>query len=90
MSAPLTVDDARDLASRYLARRARWTEEDAETAFLVVVLNYGDHLTGVSCVGGEWTGIKGDLTPRDGIPLCPNGHPLLEQSTRMRLGLVPE
>lgn len=86
----LTLDQAANLAETYFTRRKRFPDEDETTAFLVVVLNHGDGLTAVSCVGEEWTGVKGDLVPRDGIPLCPNGHPLLESAERYRLGFVAE
>ncbi len=57
-------------------------------SILVVLLNYGDHLTMVSCTAGEWSGVKGDLVPSAGIPKCPNGHVLVEHRRQMRLGLV--
>lgn len=90
VSKALTVDQARDMAIRYFNRRGLFEEEDKITSFLVVVLNYGDHLTEVSCIAGEWNGMKGDLQSREGIPLCPNGHPLLENAYQLRLGLIPE
>lgn len=56
----------------------------------VVLMNYGDGEVDVVCVNNEWVGKKKDLQPRDGIPLCPNGHPLYEVSTPPRLALVKE
>lgn len=88
--ATLDLPQAQDLASRYFARRERFADEDERTSFLVVVLNYGDHLTAAACIGGEWQGTKGDLPQRDGIPLCPNGHPLTESFVQFRLGLVQD
>lgn len=87
---PLDIETATDLFERLNARRERFPDEAPHTSFMVVVLNYGDHLTAVSCVGREWSGRKRDLQPRDGVPLCPNGHPLMEHGPMMRLGLVPE
>ena len=84
----ITVDQARDLAARYFARRSRFVDEDEETSLLVVLLNFGDHLTAVSCIGGEWSGTKGELRPGNGIPVCPLGHPLLESDNQVRLALV--
>lgn len=87
----LSIDQAQDLASHYFRRRDMWPAEDERTAFLVVILNYGDHLTKVTCVGGEWEGVKGDLSSGGtGIPHCPNGHVLFEGHERWRLGLVEE
>jgi hypothetical protein len=87
----LTVIQADDIVSRFFERRGRFAEETEHTSLMVVLLNYGDHLTAVTCVGPErWSGTKADLTPRDGIPHCPNGHPLMESGNRKRLGLVDE
>lgn len=86
----LSVHQANDIFERIAARRERFADEDEHTSFMVVLLNYGDHLTAVSCIGGEWSGVKADLTPRDGVPLCPFGHPLMESNARQRLGLVDE
>lgn len=86
----LTVDQAREMWTKFVERREKFPEETEQTSFLVLLLNYGDHLTEVWCINEEWRGIKGDLQPRDGIPLCPNGHPLIESPRQRRLGLVQE
>ena len=87
---PLGIEDGQAIYESFRSRRDRWTDEDEFTAVMVVLFNFGDHLTGVSCTAGEWSGVKGDLAHREGIPLCPNGHPLFESPHRWRLGLVPE
>lgn len=87
---PLKVEDGQAIYEAFRSRRERWADEDEFTALMVVLFNFGDRLTGVSCTAGEWSGVKGDLPPRDGIPLCPNGHPLFESPNRWRLGMVPE
>jgi hypothetical protein len=56
----------------------------------VVLMNYGDPFVKVKCTNNEWSGIKSDLTSRNGIPLCPNGHPLFEITRAPRLALVFE
>ena len=87
----LDVETAQRLARTYFDRRAKWNdEEDEMTSFMVAVLNFGDHLTAVHCLSGEWSGTKADLTPRQGIPRCPNGHALLESGTQHRLALVEQ
>jgi hypothetical protein len=87
----LTLDDALDIAGRYLHRRDVILEEDETTSLLVVLLNYGDHLTKVSCIGGEWAGFKGQLIRGEGeIPHCPDGHPLIESVNQYRLGLIQD
>lgn len=84
----LSISQAEELYATFRRRRERWTDESEPDAFLVAVLNFG--MTAVACTAGEWTGTKAELAPRDGIPLCPNGHPLFEGRERLRLGLVPE
>lgn len=86
----LNLDQAKEIADVYFVRREAFHQETPLTSLLVVLLNYGDHLTQVHCISGEWTGKKGELQPRDGIPLCPNGHPLIESHKQLRLGLVEE
>ena len=88
MGSELTVVQALRLSDAYFYRRERWADEDPRTSFLVAVLNYGDRLTAVACIGREWSGTKGDLQRQEGIPLCPNGHPLIEFGPRCRLGLI--
>ena len=94
---PLTIDQAMALFDKFTTRRYNFPAEDAQTAFVVVLLNYGDHLTPVACVAGEWTGTKGEARSQypphidgGGLPLCPNGHVLTEGATRQRLGLIEE
>lgn len=84
----LGVADAQSIADRIIRRQGNFSET-LEMSIMVVLLNYGDHLTAVSCTAGEWSGVKGDLFPRAGIPQCPNGHTLVEHRQQMRLGLVP-
>lgn len=86
----LTVDQANDLADRYFRRRALFAEEDQRQSFLMVALNYGDHLTRVHCINGEWQGTKDEIPPKAGLPLCPNGHPMLETGPIFRLSLLAE
>lgn len=89
----LNVENADQIWEMFTERRARTNGlEDEYMAFMVVLLNYGDHLTIVECTNGEWSGIKADLRSAQpsGIPVCPNGHPCMESKHQMRLGLVEE
>jgi len=88
MSDELSIDEAQRIATAYFDRRNRWPGEDERMSLMVVLMNYGDQHTRVECVGREWSGTKGDLPPRDGVPLCPNGHPMFEVGPFYRLGLV--
>ena len=56
----------------------------------VVLLNYGERYVDVTCIGGEWSGTKAEVFRHVGVPLCPNGHPLIETSNAPRLALVDE
>lgn len=84
---PLGLDAVHRIASSIQQRQAQFGE-DFEMSVGVVLMNYGDHLVHVRCIAGEWEGTKGDLTTRNGVPLCPNGHPLIETTRAPRLALV--
>ena len=88
----LNTDDVEAIMSSVEWRQAHITNESLLLSIGVVLMNYGDQLTPVWCVGGEWSGTKGDL-PRPAvgrIPHCPSGHVLTEGRPRYRLALVPE
>lgn len=89
MSVELTVAQANRIAVLITYRQVTFPDETLHTSVMVALLNAGDEFTSVSCVAGEWSGVKGDLSPSDGVPRCPNGHVLMEASTgRKRLGYV--
>ena len=62
--------------------------ESLRMASAIVLLNYADRFTKVICTQGEWEGTKKDILPGDGIPHCPNGHPLFEEEGHRGLILV--
>jgi hypothetical protein len=84
---PLTIENAQEIAAAILRRQRMWGES-LDVAVPVVLFNIGDHFTGVSCINGEWSGTKAQLTPRDGVPLCPNGHVMLETDRGRKLAWV--
>lgn len=84
---PLTIPDVELIAERIKERQVRFNE-DFVASVGIVLLNFGDRYVTVTCVNGEWSGVKGDLTPREGIPRCPDGHPLVETSLPPWLALV--
>ncbi len=88
MSDLLTVDEAREIAETIQWRQEHWEGEPLEQSIVVVLLNTGSKHVRVECIRGEWSGVKGDLVSRDGVPHCPNGHPLYEVSGGKRLALV--
>ena len=93
MSEPglLTTEMANTIFETIEFRQARF-EETLHTSIMVVLLNYGDDLTGVSCIGGDWEGVKAEAVKApSGLPCCPiDGRPLLEGHERWRLGLMPD
>lgn len=85
----LSVQDVQKITASIRSRQERFGE-GLDMSVGVVLMNYGERHVRVKCIAGEWSGTKGDLAPRDGVPLCPNGHPLLETSRAPRLALVDE
>lgn len=85
----IKLTDIRSIAES-VKYRTETFEEDLETAVIMVLMNYGDKFGKVRCIKGEWYGVKNDLERREGVPLCPNGHPLLELPTHPRLALIEE
>lgn len=85
----LNVSDIENIAQKIEYRRLQF-DEDFRTSLGVVLMNYGDRHVKIVCVNEEWSGTKADLIPRDGVPLCPNGHPLFEVSTAPKLALIEE
>lgn len=73
-----------------IQRRQENFEEHFMMSVGVVLMNYGDKYVNVECVGLEWQGQKKDLEPGDGVPLCPNGHPLFETSRAPFISLVKD
>lgn len=75
----LSLQQAEQIADAVVYRREHYPTEPLQQAVMVVLLNFGDRYAPVSCMGPEqWTGQKEHLPITPGIPLCPNGHPLLE------------
>lgn len=85
----LGIDDIEEINQKIKFRQQEF-DEDLRMSIGVVLMNYGDSLVEVTCIKGEWHGIKADIPRRlgPGIPLCPNGHPLLENTIAPRLALV--
>lgn len=84
----LTLDQATDIAEKIQLRQERFEGEPLFDSIMVVLLNYGSGYARVICINGEWEGIKNELPPATGIPLCPNGHPMLEITQGKKLGLI--
>lgn len=86
----LDTEDVQYITAAIRNRQRNFPNEDFTMTVGVVLLNYGDRLVEVQCIGGEWNGVKGALQPGPGLPVCPNGHPLLELTEAPRLALAKE
>lgn len=87
----LTSADVVLIAERIQTRQQRFKDEPFVMSVGVVLMNHGDRAVQVECIGHEWSGVKGDLTPRaDAIPLCPNNHPLIEITRAPKMALVDD
>jgi len=75
---PLTIHDVEEIIGAMEQRSTNFPDESFELTCAVILLNIGNRYTGVSCVEGEWVGIKKDIPKGEGVPTCPNGHPLME------------
>lgn len=85
----LDVNDIGEISESVKFRQEKFAE-NLTMSIGIVLMNYGDHLIKVRCVSGEWEGNKSDLLSRDGIPLCPNGHPLVEISKAPFIALIDD
>ena len=91
---PLTMDQVGEIIDSIEYRRSRF-DEPMSTSLKVVLLNWGNGEKEVRCIDGTWAGRKRDLRqwnlePRNGPPLCPDNHPLLEIGPDYRLGIVAD
>ena len=87
----ISVSDIEAITRAIETRQTNFGEE-LHWSVGVVLMNYGDRFTSVSCIGGEWSGNKAEIIRRTatGLPLCPDGHPLMEGAGRKVLALVDE
>lgn len=84
----LNIEDIDMIFEAVRDRQDNFPNEPATVAFGLVLLNIGDRFTSVKCINGEWEGLKMEIPKRDGIPLCPNGHVMVESNSRLRLGWI--
>lgn len=83
----LTVDDIAEIAELIKFRQEKFGEP-FDMSLGVVLFNYGDKRVKVRCVAGEWEGTKGDLPRADGVPVCPQGHVMVELNGPVQIGLL--
>lgn len=85
----INADDIEEITNKIGIRQGN-LDEDLMVSIGVVLMNYGDKYVEVTCVMQEWRGTKGMFPPHVSIPVCPNGHSLLEITRAPRLALVNE
>jgi len=85
---PISEEDLDNVLEAVRARQVNFPDEPAVLSFGVVLMNIGDRYTKVRCINGEWEGLKLEIPKGEGIPTCPNDHPLIEAQTRLRLGWI--
>ena len=87
----LSVEQARKIADAIEYRREH-LNEPLTTSVLVALFNAQSRHATVRCIGNEqWTGSKSDAqSTLSGLPVCPNGHPLIESGVGVCLGWVED
>lgn len=91
----VNIHDLEEIWEAIEQRQKNFKDEPREISFAVVFFNIGDRYAPVSCVNGEWEGLKKDLVkPEKGkdlpdsasdLPRCPNGH-VLTQGVGLQIG----
>lgn len=78
----LSIEDVEEILEAMEARHQNFPKEPFDMTLMLVLLNIGDRYSKVSCVDGEWSGQKKDVnrSSGEGIPQCPNGHSLVQDS----------
>lgn len=84
-----TKEDFDILVKALQKRMENFPEENFVLTLGLVLFNIGDRYAPVTCIEQEWKGLKRDIPPGEGIPKCPNGHPLI-QGNPLRLGWMEE
>ena len=81
----LTIGDVQTILDAIQRRQANFPDEPFEMCLALILLNIGDRYAKVHCIAGEWHGQKKDIPRGEGVPLCPQGHPLT-QDPGLKLG----
>ena len=87
---PLTIEDVEMVLAAVRKRKRNFPTEPDDITWLLILLNIGDRYTSVTCIEGEWIGVKHEIEVPEpgGIPKCPNGHPLTQASTKLTIGWI--
>lgn len=83
---PLRLRDVERILEALAVRQDK-AEETLPFSLGVVLFNLGDCFTPITCVNGEWSGVKDDIPKSGFIPKCPNGH-VMTEGKGVKLGWV--
>lgn len=83
----VNLEDVEMILEAVRQRKENFPDEAGVLLFALVLLNIGDRFTPVTCVHGEWSGLKKDIPKGEGLPTCPEGHPL-RQGEGLTLGWI--
>lgn len=84
----ITLDDVKTIVESIVQRHENFPDEDIRVTIGLVLCNIGDRFATIECTNGEWSGLKSDIAPGEGVPQCPNGHSLY-QGVGLKLGWLP-
>jgi hypothetical protein len=71
-------------------RQSNFPQEPATMAFMLVMQNIGYRFARITCEGGEWEGLKSDISADgEGELTCPDGHGLLK-GPGLKIGWILE
>lgn len=83
----ITLHDIEMIFDLVAERGKKFPDEPGALTFAMVLMNVGDRFSTVQCTEQEWSGTKQEASTLEGLPICPNGHPLTYLS-EMRLGWI--
>lgn len=74
----LNSEDVEMIIEAVNDRQKLFNREPLAMSLALVLFNIGDRFAAVSCVAGEWEGLKKDIPRGEGVPKCPNGHVMMQ------------
>lgn len=84
---PFTQEDFDMVLEAVRQRQENFTSEPPVMSMALVMFNIGERFAPVTCIEGEWEGLKYNIPKGDGIPKCPNGH-VMTQGKGLQLGWI--
>lgn len=75
----LSPQDVNMIFQAIKERHEKFPDEPMQLTAVLVMLNVGDRFAPVSCVEECWEGYLKDVPSGEGVPKCPEGHPLFKE-----------